>query len=171
MHFDTEHEFPAPRARVAARLTDAQFHLGLELPDLGRPQVVTDATEGGQRVLRLRYEYVGRLDPIARKVVGGGTLTWVQELRLDLSTFAGTLRFSADQQADRFNGEAGVDFTPLDGDARCRRRISGDLHIRIPLVGGTAERKIVPGVLRRLDVEAEALAASVATPEGGATGH
>jgi hypothetical protein len=164
MHFEVEHEFPAPCARVAACLTDARFHTGLDLPDIGRPAVVTDTTDGALRVLRLRYEYVGGLDPIARKVVGGGTLTWVQELRLDLTTFSGTLGFSADQQSDRFNGEADVTIAPLDGDTRCRRRISGDLHIRIPLVGGTAERRIVPGVLRRLDVEAGALAEAVGTP-------
>jgi hypothetical protein len=31
-----------------------------------------------------------------------------------------------------------------------------------PLVGGTAEKKIVPGLVRRLHVEAEALAARIA---------
>jgi hypothetical protein len=163
VRFEAEHEFPAPCAAVAARLCDPAFQTQLELPDLGRPEVVEHTADGPVRVLRLRYEYTGRLDPIARRVVGGGKLTWVQELRLDTSAFTGTLTYHADEQADRFNAEAEVTLVPLDGDARARRRIAGDLHIRIPLVGGTAEKKIVPGVVRRLDVEAAALADALRT--------
>ena len=39
--------------------------------------------------------------------------------------------------------------------------IAGDFRVRVPLIGGTAERRIVPGIMRRLDVEAEALRARV----------
>ena len=35
--------------------------------------------------------------------------------------------------------------------------------LAIPLVGGRAERSIAPGILRRLDLEAAALAAYLAT--------
>jgi len=55
------------------------------------------------------------------------------------------------------NGEAEVAITAIDDGTRTRRRIAGDLHVRVPLVGGTAERRIVPGLVRRLDVEAEAI--------------
>jgi len=33
--------------------------------------------------------------------------------------------------------------------------------VRVPLIGGTAERRIVPGLLIRLDVEAATLAAKL----------
>jgi hypothetical protein len=46
------------------------------------------------------------------------------------------------------------------GDAACRRTIDGDFRIRIPVVGGTAERRVVPGLVRRLEVEADALDAA-----------
>ena len=48
------------------------------------------------------------------------------------------------------------------GDATCRRLISGDFRIKIPLVGGKAERAIVPGLVRRLDVEAAEVTAELA---------
>jgi hypothetical protein len=156
VHFETTHDFPANRADVAAVLCDPAFHTALDLPDLSRPEVLDASTDGAARVLRLRYEYVGRLDPIARKIVGGRRLTWIQELRLDTSTFAGTLTFSAENDAGRLGGSARVAIDAT-GDAASRRRITGDLHVRIPLVGGTAERSIVPGLVRRLDVEAAAL--------------
>jgi hypothetical protein len=156
VHFEAEHAFPGGCAAVAAVLCDPGFHTNLDLPDLSRPTVVEDGNDGTARVLTLRYEYVGQLDPIARKVIAGRELTWIQALRLDTTTFAGTLTFSAEAAPDRLNGRAQVALV-ADGDDRCTRRIDGDLHVKFPLVGGTAERRIVPGLLTRLDVEAAAL--------------
>ncbi len=158
MHFAVEHDFPAPRATVAERLCDPAFHAQLDLPDLSRPEVVASSAQGTIRVLRLRYEYVGQLDPIARKLLGDRRLTWIQELELDTATYAGTLSFTAEADADRLHGRADIAMVAVDGEPRCRRRIAGDFHVRVPLVGGTAERRIVPGLVRRLDVEAAALA-------------
>ena len=162
MRFEVTHEFTAPRAEVATILCDPAFHSALDLPDLSSPEVVEASTAGTARLLRLRYEYVGALDPIARKIVGNRRITWMQELRLDTDTFTGTLSFSADDDAGRLGGSARVEMEATAGDAHCRRRIAGDLHVRVPLVGGTAERRIVPGLVRRLDVEAAALTAELA---------
>jgi len=161
VRFEVEHEFPASCAKVADVLCDPAFHTQLDLPDMSRPEVLTTSADGTTRVLRLRYEYTGQLDSIARKVIGGRKLTWIQELRLDTTSYTGTLTFSAEEEPDRLNGSADVTITSLDGD-HARRRITGDLHVRIPLVGGTAEKRIVPGLVRRLDVEAEALTAEFA---------
>jgi hypothetical protein len=157
VHFEVEHEFPAPPAAVADVLCDPAFHTQLDLPDLSRPEVVTSSVEGTTRVLFLRYEYTGQIDAIARRIVGNRKLTWMQELRLDTQSLAGTLSFSAEQDERRLNGKAEVAITPVAGGLRSSRRIAGDLHVRVPLVGGTAERRIVPGLVRRLDVEAAAL--------------
>jgi hypothetical protein len=157
VHFEVVHDFPAPRAAVAAVLCDPTFHTQLDLPDLSRPEVVTSAIEGTTNVLILRYEYIGQIDAIARRIVGNRKLTWMQELRLDTQTFAGTLSFSAEEDAKRLNGSTEVAITAADDDAHSRRRIAGDLHVRVPLVGSTAERRILPGLVRRLDVEAAAL--------------
>ena len=161
MHFEREHGFPGTVEQVASIMSDPAFQTGLDLPDLARPDVVTHEVDGSSRRLTLRYEYIGRLDPIAQKVVGGRKLSWVQDLRIDVSTGTGTLGFTADGVGGRADGTATVTITAT-GDASCRRRILGDFRIRIPLVGGKAERAIVPGLERRLDVEATALAAAVA---------
>jgi hypothetical protein len=157
VHFETNHQFSAARDVVVDVLCDPEFQTHLDLPDLSRPEVVESSTDGTTRVLRLRYEYVGQLDPIARKIVGGRKLTWIQELRLDTKTFAGKLSFASEEDANRLNGEAKVVLT-ADGGAHCTRQISGDFHVKVPLIGGTAERRIVPGLTRRLEVEAAALA-------------
>jgi len=163
VHFQVEHEFPGSCAQVADILCDPEFHSELDLPDLSRPQVVESSVDGAERLLRLRYEYVGQLDPVARKLIGDRTLAWMQELRLDTTTYTGTLSFSAEQDAGRLNGAAEVAIAAVDGGAaQSRRRIGGDLHVRVPLVGATAERRIVPGLVRRLDVEAAALSRELA---------
>jgi len=162
VHFEVEHEFAASRADVADLLCDASFQQQLDLPDLSRPEVVERVVDGPTWRLRLRYEYVGQLDPIARRMLGGRQLTWIQELCLDTSSCTGTLSFSAEEDPDRLHGTAAVAITALDGGARSRRRIAGDLHVRVPVIGGTAERRIVPGLTRRLDVEAAAVAEELA---------
>jgi Protein of unknown function (DUF2505) len=162
MHFEVDHDFPGSCARVADVLCDPEFQTQLDLPDLSRPEVVASSVDGTTRLLRLRYEYIGQLDPIARKVIGGRKLTWVQELQLDTTTFTGTLSFFAEADADRLNGAGHVAITPVNGDSQSRRHIAGDLHVRVPLIGGTAEKRIVPGLVRRLDVEAAALSQELA---------
>jgi Protein of unknown function (DUF2505) len=54
------------------------------------------------------------------------------------------------------HGAGDITLRPDDGGGTVRR-IDGELVVRAPLIGGTAERRIVPGLLRRLDVEAHAL--------------
>jgi hypothetical protein len=112
--------------------------------------------------LKLRYEFVGNIDAVAKKVIGGRKLTWVQEFRIDHAARAGTLTYSADADPKRLHGSATITYDGYE-DSGTRRRIAGELLVRVPLIGGTAERKIVPGVTRRLDVEAEALTQRLST--------
>ena len=162
MQFEREHEFAGTVEQVASIMSDPAFQTQLDLPDLARPDVVAHEVDGTTRRLTLRYAYIGQLDPIAQKVVGGRKLTWVQDLRIDVATGVGTLGFTADGVGGRADGTASVTITAT-GDGSCRREIRGDFRIKIPLVGGKAERAIVPGLARRLDVEAEAVNAALAT--------
>ncbi|HEY3671639.1 MAG TPA: DUF2505 family protein [Acidimicrobiia bacterium] len=161
MHFEREHDFAGSVEQVAMLMSDDGFQSVLDLPDLARPDVVAHDVDGTVHHLRLRYEYIGQLDPIAQKVVGGRKITWVQDLRIDAATGIGTLGFTADGVGGRADGSATVTISAT-GDASCRRVIDGDFRIKIPLVGGKAEKAIVPGLARRLDVEAEAVAAELA---------
>ena len=162
MQFEREHEFAGTVEQVASIMSDPAFQTQLDLPDLARPEVVAHEVDGTTRRLTLRYAYVGQLDPIAQKVVGGRKLTWVQDLRIDVATGVGTLGFSADGVGGRADGTATVTITAT-GEGSCRRQVRGDFRIKIPLIGGKAERAIVPGLARRLDVEADAVNAALAT--------
>jgi uncharacterized protein DUF2505 len=160
VRFSAEHHFDAPAQAVATLLLDPDFHARVALPDLSPPTVVDRTVDGSVTALTLRYEFVGQLDPIARKLLSGRSLTWVQELRLDEATERGRLAFRAEADPKRLYGDATMELVADAGGTT--RRIDGDLHVRAPLIGGTAERRIVPGIVRRLDVEADALRARLA---------
>ena len=154
MRFVAEHRFAAPVDAVIAGLTDPAFHRELQLPDL-RLVDVDGHTNQTHAVLRLRYDFVGHLDPLARRLLGGRRLTWLQELRVDRASGAGRLTFAAEADPRRLHGRADVVIEPDDGGTR--RTLDGELVVEVPIVGGNAERRIVPGLLRRLDIEASAL--------------
>lgn len=155
MHFQAEHTFDGPPGVVAAVLTDPDFYRDLDLPDLSRPEVLQSGFDGGLPVLRLRYEFVGTLDPVALHLLGGNRLAWIQEVQVQRSGDSGELTFAAAIDPNRLRGSAR--FTLEDAGGRCIRRLSGDLTVAVPLIGPRAEKRIVPGILRRLDIEAEAI--------------
>jgi len=74
VHFEAEHGFAGTVEQVATLMSDPAFQTMLDLPDLARPDVVAHEVDGSVRRLTLRYEYIGQLDPIAQKVVGGRKL-------------------------------------------------------------------------------------------------
>lgn len=161
VRFRADHRFSAPPDAVARLLADPGFYLGLDLPDVGRPELVEEGQRDGGPVLRLRYEYTGHLDPVARRLVGS-RMAWTQEVAMDGPRRSGTLRFEADIDPRRFHGRAGFDL--VEDGSGTRRTLEGELVVAVPGIGGMAERRIVPGVLRRLDLEAEALEARLRRP-------
>jgi hypothetical protein len=156
VRFHVEHRFDGSEEAVAAILSDPAFYLDLDLPDLSRPEVIEHGADGDEAVVRLRYEFVGSLDPIAQRLIGSGHLAWIQEVRVDQSRGSGTLGFEAEKNRRQLHGAA--HFVLETAGTGTVRTIDGELVVAVPGIGGMAERRIVPGLVRRLDIEAEALA-------------
>ena len=159
MRFHAEHAFHATKESVVGVLCDPAFALGLTLPDLGTPELLEATDDGDQALIRLRYEFTGSLDPMAQRLLGSGRLAWIQEARVDRSRCSGSLRFEAERDPRRLHGRA--DFTVEASVPGSVRRLDGELVVAIPGVGRMAERRIVPGLLRRLDIEADAVDAEL----------
>ncbi|MDQ1385449.1 MAG: hypothetical protein QOG65_2828, partial [Actinomycetota bacterium] len=62
-------------------------------------------------------------------------------------------------EPERLHGSADVRLEAIP--TGTRRRIDGEFFVKVPLVGGTAERRIVPGLVTRMGVEAVALTAAL----------
>ena len=155
MRFRAEHQFTGSQAAVGTILADPTFYLDLVLPDLSQPELVEQRLDGDQATLRLRYAFTGSLDPIAQRLIGSGQLAWIQEVRIDRSLGTGSLHFEAERDPRRLHGTARFVLT-RQGDGTVRR-IDGELVVELPGIGRMAERRIVPGLLRRMDIEAEAV--------------
>jgi hypothetical protein len=159
VYFHLEHEFACSANALLEAMIEPAFHLSLELPDLGAPEVLEHEDDGVVGRLRLRYAYLGHLDPIARRLLGGGDLMWIQEIRIDRSAAGGVLHFEAERQPRLLHGDATVEVRPVTG--AVRRTLDGEVVVGVPIVGAAAERRIVNGLRARLDIEAQALAASL----------
>ena len=153
MRFQDEHRFTAPVRAVADILVDPAFHRSLELPDLQLLDVVDHRDDGNNALLSLRYEYVGQIDPVAQRLLGGHRPTWVQELVVDRASGAGQLTFAVEGNRHRVHGTA--EFTLRPEQDETVWELQGEVRVGVPLVGGSAERRILAGVLRRLDIEAQ----------------
>jgi Protein of unknown function (DUF2505) len=171
VRFRTQHRFRASVDAVVDVLVDPEFHQELALPDVRLLDVVDQRDDGDAAFLALRYEYVGRLDANVGRLLRGRRLTWIQELGVERATGdgppawrerSGRLRFAAENAPDRLHGDARFglhadeDHTVWD--------LSGDVKVRVPLVGPGAERAITAGFLERLEVEVREIAERVRPP-------
>jgi hypothetical protein len=155
VRFHAEHHIGGSAEAVAALLVDSAFYLHLALPDLSLPELLDQESEGDRARLRLRYEFMGSLDPIAQRLLGSSRLAWIQEVRVDKLAGAGALTFEAEKDPRRLHGAA--DFVLTEAEGGTLRHIDGELVVAVPGIGRMAERRIVPGLLRRMDIEAKAM--------------
>jgi Protein of unknown function (DUF2505) len=161
VRLQASHVFSAPAAAVCAGMADADFYANLDLPDLERPDLLARTEHGTQTDIHLRFTYTGRLDPIARRVVGHDHVTWVQRLVVDAATSSAALTVAPEIGVVPVTCTGTFTMHEADGD-QCLRTLDGELRVKVPVIGGRAERSLAPGITRRLDLEATALDAYLA---------
>jgi hypothetical protein len=152
----SSHIFSAPAAAVCAGMADADFYATLDLPDLERPELLVRAENGAQTDVHLRFTYTGRLDPVARRIVGRDHVTWVQRLVVDASARTCALTVAPEIGVVPVSCEGTFTMHDADG-GQCLRTLDGELRVKVPVIGGRAERSLAPGITRRLELEAAAL--------------
>lgn len=135
--------------QVMAAYTDpalyATFH---GLTKVAPPEVVSrEQTDPCVVALVLQMRFVADLNAAARRVVDPAKLTWLQDERYDLRAANATVVFRPDNYADRFTSKGGYVFSPDPDEAGDTvRTISGDLRVRMMLVGGQVEGALVSGL-------------------------
>jgi hypothetical protein len=155
------HPFGAPVAAVCAAMADPEFYAVLRLPDVDPPEVVVRTVNGDRVDIHVRFSYTGKLDPIARRIVGHDHVSWVQRLVTDPAAESCDLSVVPDVGVIPVSCTGTFKLHAADG-GQCLRVFTGDLRIRVPIIGSRAEKSLAPGILRRLDVEAAALNAFLA---------
>ena len=155
MKLTASHRFDASAGAVCEGMGDPEFYAGLQLPDVELPEVISRTGNGNRVDIHVRFTYTGKLDPIARRIVGHDHVEWVQELDIDCQALSCALRVVPAIRTIPVSCTGG--FVLRDKGTGCVRTLDGDLRIRVPLIGSRAERSLAPGIMRRLDLEAEAL--------------
>ncbi len=153
MRFEAEQAFRARPDRVLALYTDPDFYPALAgLPKVSAPDVLEHRVDGDRVLLRVRYAFTAPLPAAATAIIDPAKLTWVDETWFDLATDSASTRLLPDHYPDKMTASAAATFT-AEGDGT-RRRIRGELRVRVLLVGGKVEGAIVSGLREHLTDEA-----------------
>ena len=146
MRFAIDQVIAAPPDAVAATYADPDFYSTLvDLPNLGTPEVLSHDVDGDTVQLRIRYRLVRDLSAPVRAVVDPKKLTWVEVSTHRVPDREVRFLVEPDNYADRFKGSGSYRFDASgdgDGDGTVRRG-TGDVSVRMPLVGRRVEQAIV----------------------------
>lgn len=160
MKFKYEHDFPCEREKLLTSI----FEEGITEVLKPGMKTVTDAEtlewrrDGNRIFRRVRYLLVPIIDEIAGKKVDPKWMEWIEESEVDLS--AGRARFknvpTTKSIADLMDNHGVMEFVDIGG-GRSRRIISGELKIKVFLVGKIAEMIIADKARGLVDEEAEVM--------------
>lgn len=162
VNFRIEARIHAAVEAVARTLVDARFvATTTELPKIGGAELLDQRRDGDHVRQRIRYRFTGELSSAVTRVVDTDRLTWVDESDHDLAIHRSEHRILPDHYGDRLRAGYTTRLVP-DGDGRTRTVVTGELTVRVPLVGRRVERAIVSGLEEHAHAEAELLGRWVA---------
>jgi hypothetical protein len=166
MRFRIEQQIRGPLGAIERALFDPAFIAATAaLPKIGGTELLTQQRDGDRIHQRTRYRFTGDLSPAVTAVIDRDRLTWVDDAHHDLSTHVGHHRIEPDHYADRLQATYDVRLEPMAQETH--RVATGELTVRVPLVGGRVERAIVSGLEEHAAAEAEQLALWIAAHRGG----
>ena len=158
MEFTVTETIAAARDDVVRALADPGYYgsLGDASSSVRAPELLSAVTAGSALHVRVRYAFAGKITGPAARIVDVDKLTWVIDTTFDTVAHRGRLVVDP----DHYDG-----LLRVLGDARPRRArrrsttetVAGRLEVRVPLVGGSAEKAIFGGFTRQLGLEAVAL--------------
>lgn len=146
MRFRIVQEFDRPARQVQDGYLDPAFlELMGSLPKLGSPELLEHDRDDHTVRRRIRYRFAGELNSAVRAVVDPEKLTWVEESTTRLADLHTTWRIRPDHYADKLASSGDFRIEPL-GEGRCRRAATGEVKVKVFLVGGKVESAIISGM-------------------------
>lgn len=157
MEFKHSTTYPASFEKVVSANFSEEFLSGLtDIPDVAVP-VRTDFSEDDTTIKSVvSWEYTGQLDPMARALLKNKPLTWVQTTTIDKAAKTGVVDTVYMEGSIPGSCEATVTYTE-NSDGTTTRELDGKIFVKIPVVGGQVEKRLVEGIEFRLDEEAKRL--------------
>ncbi len=158
MKIGFEQRWTAPVDNVIALYTDESFWSGVTgFETTSAPEVIEVNRTDTQARTRLRWRLSVDLPREASRFIDPNNVAWVENTLWDLDAQTATVAFEPVQASALLRASAIVKMIQ-DGDD-CVRRITGDLSVRIPLLGHKVENAINDGIGEHLGEEADVVAA------------
>jgi len=157
---------PAEQARAA--LLDVAFYESLgALEGISPPEVREVTVHGGNTRLVLAYQFAGQLSGPARRILDPAKLSWRQVSETVGATGRTEVSMLPDNYAGLLSFNGWYEVRP-GGRAACTQHFEGDLRVRVPLLGGLAERAIASSITDNIAATARLVERYVASREGSA---
>lgn len=157
MRFRIVQEFDVDAERVQAAYLDPAFLETMGgLPKLGRPELLAQEEEGDIVRRRIRFHFAGELNSAVRAVVDPAKLSWVEESATHLRECRTTWTIHPDHYGDKLASQGESRLEPV-GEGASRRTTTGEVKVKVFLVGGKVEAAIVSGMEEHAALEREAL--------------
>lgn len=159
MRFEIKHTFRHPPEAVAAAMFDpaAGALLSQRMSTIIEVEALSRSETGRVLEARTRYLPVPLIRKVGPKTVEPRWMEWVAELRFDHATLSGTFRNLPTTrkvaQLIENRGELTLRATP----AGTERTLTGELRVKVPLLGRIAEKIIHKNAVEILDDEARVL--------------
>jgi hypothetical protein len=159
MEFTVTETIAATRDDVVRALADPGYYasLGEASTSVRAPELLSATTEAGTLLVRVRYAFAGTITGPAARIVDVDKLTWVIVTTFDTASHRGRLVVEPDHYDGLLHCQGTLALDDL-GDATTET-VAGRLDVRVPLVGGSAEKAIYGGFTKQLGLEATALGA------------
>ena len=145
MRFEIVQDIAATPEAIDAALVDPAFLARMaDLPKLGSAEVVSQARDGDVVRQDVRYLFQAQLSSAVTRVVDPKKLTWVEHSVCDLASHRTQCEIRPDNYSGLLSGRYDAVIVANEGGAR--RTLTGELKVKMPLVGGKVERAIVGGL-------------------------
>jgi hypothetical protein len=145
VRFEIVQDIAAAPDAVDGALVDPAFLVRMaELPKLGSAEVVSQLRDGDTMHQDVRYLFQAELSSAVTRVVDPKKLTWIERSVCDLAAHRSQCEIRPDNYGGLLSGRYDAVIV-VAGDG-ARRTLTGELKVKMPLVGGKVERAIVGGL-------------------------
>lgn len=145
MKFEIIQDLAASVADVDRALVDPAFLVRMaELPKLGSAEVVEQHRDGDVVHQDVRFLFQAELSRSVTRVVDPALMTWIERSVCDLAAHETRCEIIPDHYGGLLSGRYSAVIVAQG--SRSRRTITGELKVKMPLVGGKVEGAIVGGL-------------------------
>jgi hypothetical protein len=153
----------APAAAAAAYGNPAFYEGRAPRDNISVLGVVSHDVTEGRILIEVRFQFTGSVSSAVRAVIDPKKMSWVTRTEVRPDELRSTFEVLPDHYPDRLKSRGAFDFTPgSNGPDGTVVNVSGELKVRVPLVGGTVERVIVAGLRSYIAHEVSSLTDFVA---------